>query len=169
MRVMINLGATNSWPWLNQSKRLGICLKGILESLVMVDQYFLNLYEVRPLYETGVRYRNEPEGKAVFIPSNADKNVDAAFGRQVSGQMEEAASIPAILARGWGDCDDLAPWRVAELRRQGEKAKIRVQWKKDSNVKLFHIVVRREDGSIEDPSKVLGMHEPHWKNPRLYM
>ena len=29
-----------------------------------------------------------------------------------------------VLSRGWGDCDDLAPWRVAELQEAGEKATI---------------------------------------------
>lgn len=57
------------------------------------------------------------------------------------------------------NCDDLAPWRCAELREAGEPAKIRVQWKRDARTgqKLFHILVRRADGSIEDPSLKLGM------------
>ena len=57
------------------------------------------------------------------------------------------------------NCDDLSPWRVAELREHGEPAKIRIQWKKhpETGQKLFHIVVRRADGSIEDPSLLLGM------------
>ncbi len=54
-------------------------------------------------------------------------------------------------------CDDLAPWRCAELRHQGERARIRIQWKRFPNGKLFHIVVRRENGEIEDPSAILGM------------
>ena len=102
----------------------------------MVNQLFLKTHRVPPLYESGVRYQNEPR----------------------SFPCEEFASIPAVMARGWGDCDDLAPWRVAELREQGERAKIRIQWKRQpSGTKLFHVVVRRGDGSIEDPSRILGM------------
>jgi hypothetical protein len=70
--------------------------------------------------------------------------------------------------RIWMDvhnCDDLAPWRVAELQAHGEKAKIRIQWKRPTlangskGKKYFHIVVRRQNGSIEDPSAKLGMYE----------
>ncbi|WP_230685800.1 hypothetical protein, partial [Streptococcus pneumoniae] len=28
---------------------------------------------------------------------------------------------PTVLARGWGDCDDLAPWLAAVLRGQGHE------------------------------------------------
>lgn len=69
---------------------------------------------------------------------------------------------------GWLDvhnCDDLAPWRVSELQLHGEKAKIRIQWKRPTlangskGKKYFHIVVRRASGAIEDPSAKLGMYE----------
>jgi hypothetical protein len=89
------------------------------------------------LYESGVRYQAEPW----------------------RGQ-EEFADIPTVYARKWGDCDDLAPWRVAELRAvYREPAKLRVSWAVNAAAKqrLFHITVRRADGSIEDPSRVLGM------------
>jgi hypothetical protein len=39
----------------------------------------------------------------------------------------------------------------------GERANLRVSWAKQGSVRLFHITVRRADGSIEDPSRVLGM------------
>ncbi len=63
------------------------------------------------------------------------------------------------------NCDDLAPWRVSELQLHGEKAKIRIQWKRPTlangskGKKYFHIVVRRQSGAIEDPSAKLGMYE----------
>jgi hypothetical protein len=57
--------------------------------------------------------------------------------------------------RGLGDCEDLAAYRLAELWRDGEKhARIRVI---AVNPHLRHIVVQRADGSLEDPSKKLGM------------
>lgn len=59
------------------------------------------------------------------------------------------------------NCDDLAPWRCAELRRSGEKAKIRLTWRQPvpGGRKEFHVQVRREDGRIEDPSLILGMNQ----------
>jgi hypothetical protein len=52
---------------------------------------------------------------------------------------------------------------VAELRvRTGENAKPFISWQiinsaKYGNFTLYHIRVKRADGSIEDPSKILGM------------
>lgn len=57
------------------------------------------------------------------------------------------------------NCDDLAPWRCAELRNAGEHAKIRITWREHplTGQKVFHVVVRRENGEVEDPSLKLGM------------
>jgi hypothetical protein len=117
---------------------LGSAIKPILEANVLINQLYLREFPQTPLlYRSGVRYRNEPQGQG----------------------FEDFALIPAIYARGWGDCDDLAPARVAELReRFSEPANISILWKRmGGGGKLFHIVVRRADGSIEDPSKLLGM------------
>lgn len=57
------------------------------------------------------------------------------------------------------NCDDLAPWRCAELRNAGEHAKIRIEWKTHPRTgqKVYHVLVRRQNGDIEDPSLKLGM------------
>ena len=121
----------------------------------MADQVFLKLHpDVPPLYQAGVHYDNEPSDFLCHIDGKTER-------------VEDFASVPTILKRGWGDCDDLAPWRCAELRNSGEKASIRIQWKTYAQrmslmalgrpFKLYHIVVRRQDGSVEDPSKILGM------------
>jgi hypothetical protein len=82
------------------------------------------------LYESGVRYAREPAGRERWqLPSET-----RAIGR--------------------GDCEDLAVWRVAELRARGEKAKLLLRRSGD---RLWHAMVRRGNGSIEDPSKRLGM------------
>jgi len=61
---------------------------------------------------------------------------------------------PEVLRRGWGDCDDLAPWLAAQLRHEGEDARaIAVR----SGPTKYHAVVEREDGQILDPSKWAGM------------
>ena len=114
---------------------MGLALKPILEALTTVNHIFLQSHNVPALYKSGVRYQNEPK----------------------EWPNEHFDSVPVVLKRGWGDCDDLAPWRCAELRALGERAKIRIQWKRLPAGRLFHIVVRRENGSIEDPSAILGM------------
>lgn len=112
------------------------------------------------LYESGVEYDREPW----------------------AGKFEEFADILTVLRRGWGDCDDLAAWRVAELREIGEprlglppeeKADTRIYWRGKCrfhrpHVNLrcagclktqltMHVQVRRADGRIEDPSRLLGL------------
>ena len=101
MEVLVNLGDV---PLLKRSRFLGLFIKPLLDALVVVNGLFLRAHHVDPLYQSGVRYQQEPP----------------------DGKPEEFAAIPMVLSRGWGDCDDLAPWRVAELQEDGEKAKVRV-------------------------------------------
>lgn len=135
MKVLINLSEN---PSLKRSRNLGLAIKPFLEGLVTANLLYLATHHVPLLYKSGVRYQEEPPGT-----------------------VEEFAGIPVIIARGWGDCDDLAPWRCAELRRSGEKAKIRLTWRQPvpGGRKEFHVQVRREDGRIEDPSLILGMNQ----------
>lgn len=145
MKVLVNISGENS-KWLARSRTLGSAIKPILEALVIIDQLYIRTHKVPRLYDSRVRYENEPVNTAKL------GGIDRRY------RIEDFAAIPAVIERGWGDCDDLAPWRCAELREAGEKAKIRIQWKRTrSGGKLFHIVVRREDGSIEDPCAKLGM------------
>ena len=63
-----------------------------------------------------------------------------------------------VTGRGWGDCDDLAPWLAGELRASGEDpgAVPRVY---QSGPNRWHVVVQTSDGKILDPSKWAGMDE----------
>lgn len=137
MLLTINLSQA---PHTKNGRYLASAARDILNALVRCDMRWLIAQReaglpVPLLYSSGVRYRPEPW----------------------KGQ-EEFADIPTVFARKWGDCDDLAPWRCAELRvLYGERANLRVSWAKQGAVRLFHITVRRADGSIEDPSRVLGM------------
>ena len=155
MNIEVNLGEGNS-AWLKPSRSLGIAIKPILEALTTIDFVYLATHHVPMLYASGVRYQEEPRQRM----TSSDR------------PNEEFASVPAIFARKWGDCDDLAPWRCAELRKLGYRAQIRIQWKRTANGKLYHILVRRfgpvpdfnprymvRDGNsvIEDPSRALGM------------
>lgn len=91
------------------------------------------------LYRSGVRYTREPPGSEVWqIPRGTFASLQ-------------------------GDCEDLcAGWRVPQLWLYGEtKARPYV---KRINPRLRHILVERADGTIEDPSICLGMHDR--SNPR---
>jgi hypothetical protein len=91
-----------------------------------------------PLYTAGVRWQKE-------TPTHGGHN------------EERFLTIPLVRMLGWGDCDDLAAWRAAELQRSGERARAVVYAVRPG---LWHVVVRRGDGSIEDPSTRLGMVVP---------
>lgn len=65
-----------------------------------------------------------------------------------------------VLARGWGDCDDLAPWRAGSLRATGEDPGATAVVRK-SGPSRWHAVVLRSDGSIDDPSRAAGMGAVH--------
>lgn len=150
MQVVCSLshGREGTSNWLRKSRVFGTAIKALLDAQVRNNLLYLSLHRGVPtLYASGVRYKNEPTGQLFNgLPA------------------EEFALIPVVLARKWGDCDDLAPYRVAELIHGGERAKIRVQWRARRNPdgtqgrKYFHIVVRRGDGTIEDPSALLGMN-----------
>lgn len=61
---------------------------------------------------------------------------------------------PEVLRRGWGDCDDLAPWLAAQMRHEGENARaIAIR----SGPTRYHALVEREDGQLVDPSRWAGM------------
>lgn len=61
-----------------------------------------------------------------------------------------------VLARKWGDCDDLAPWHAASLRHTGEDPGASAVAKR-SGPNRWHAVVQRSDGTIDDPSRRAGM------------
>lgn len=76
-------------------------------------------------------------------------------------------SIPALYARGHGDCKSLSAVRVAELRAVGIMANatfrfLPQQMSPDGQTK-YHILVARSEG-YEDPSRVLGMGNDELKH-----
>lgn len=57
--------------------------------------------------------------------------------------------------RGWGDCDDLAPWLAGQLRLQGDPGA--VAFTKQSGPGRYHALVRTGSGEVIDPSIWAGM------------
>ncbi|MEJ2325395.1 MAG: hypothetical protein P8Y25_00685 [Chromatiaceae bacterium] len=101
----------------------------------MVNRAHMRAHPKFPrLYHAGVRFKREPKGVETFV--------DAATCNW----------------QGHGDCAHLAAWRAAELiERDHEPATLMIRWRRRRYPKLFHVVVRRADQSIEDPSRKLGM------------
>jgi hypothetical protein len=113
-----------------------------IEGLASLDEEILAVADFPPLYESGVHYRKE-------LPDTW-RHIDDVF------------------ATGWGDCEDLAAWRVAELRHSGVDPDAHVYVYR-SGPRRYHAVVARGDGRIEDPSLKLGMQvsaERRAKMPR---
>jgi hypothetical protein len=65
-----------------------------------------------------------------------------------------------VSARGWGDCDDLAPHHAATLRVKGVDPGARAIVVR-SGPSMWHAVVQRSDGKLEDPSEAAGMRSNH--------
>lgn len=115
-------------------------LQVLLWTLIHLDELYLKRYPHTPsIYSSGVRYIREPLG------------------------YEQWVTIPEILKQGGADCEDLAAWRVAELRRQGIDA--RPMWNHRpiqtprGVATMFHIRVWNPKRGVEDPSALLGMHD----------
>ena len=106
-------------------------------ALQQIDMGYLRRHPQTPeLYSSGVRYQEERPGQ------------------------ERWQDIPQVLQRGVGDCEDLSAWRAAELNiRSGISARAEVAVSKvyPDGRRLYHVFVRLPDGTIEDPSRILGM------------
>lgn len=92
------------------------------------------------LYRSGIVYRREPIGE------------------------EHWQTATELLRNGLGDCEDLSAYRAAELRMLGEPAGVAIVPTRRGS---FHAVVRRGDGRIEDPSKILIVLEQIREQERL--
>lgn len=113
------------------------CLYYMLEAMTLINESYLRANPRTPLlYQSGVRYSQECRD-------------------------EQWQDIPVTLKRGYADCEDLATYRVAELRvRFGErraKVFLKHHYSPLRDHYTYHVMVRRANGKIEDPSRRLGM------------
>lgn len=122
-------------PGVLDKRRLAL----FVELLTQLDEIYLRENPQTPgLYQSGVRYELMP-------------------------QTEYWLEIPWALAfarAGHGvDCKTLAAWRTAELRvREGQPgARPVLSEYYSANEHVYHVRVQRQDGTIEDPSALLGM------------
>lgn len=107
-------------------------VQALLDGLTAINRAWLRHHKAPQLYASGVRYKRE-RGKEAW------------------------QAIPAVLRAGSGDCEDLASWRAAELQDRGERARavlVKVR------PRQLHVMVRRQNGRLEDPSRRLGMKGP---------
>ncbi len=125
-------------------------LKILLDALTATNLSYLRQHpETPPLYKSGVRYQRErPERFKTFEGTRWLEH----------GTGELFRDIPEVIAKRGGDCEDLCAWRCAELLAQGEPCLPTFRWHERANKSmLYHILVNRKDGAIEDPSRILGM------------
>lgn len=106
-----------------------------LAALTALNEQFIREHpQVPHLYASGIRYQREGKTKS---------------GRQ----KEKWLTYPLMLLLKHADCEDLSAALAAFYRVQGIKA---VAVARESSIG-YHIVVQLPDGTIEDPSRKLGM------------
>lgn len=130
-----------------EGAKLGV-LVALLEGLIAADVAYLLAHPGAPtIYLSGVTYRGVPQ-----LYESGVRYQEEARGK------EDWLDIPEIISRGVADCEDLACWRIAELRvRERERATPAIKRTQLDRTTVYHIAVRRQNGRLEDPSRVLGM------------
>ena len=110
-------------------------LRYLLDALTRIDLLYLRKHPNTPsIYDAGVWYCEEPPGQ------------------------EDWQDVPTCLRMGACDCDDLAPWRAAELQARGVRARAVVFGKpREDGAMLYHVQTELPGGRIEDPSVIKGM------------
>ena len=114
----------------NRSRK---CILWLMESMCQINETYLDAHpEIPSIYKTDVIYKME--------------------------RGEYWKDVYNIMGDGYGDCEDLSCWRVAELRLAGVKARPYIKWRKVQGSWLYHALVWRPGNRIEDPSLSLGMN-----------
>jgi hypothetical protein len=113
-----------------------------IEGLTQQNEELLSARRLPPIYASGVVYRKE--------------------------RKDDWRSADKVDASGWGDCEDLASWRAAELRTSGIDPAAWVHVYRSGPAR-YHAVVGRGDGTVEDPSYILGMRVPRGWRPIQYV
>ena len=130
----------------------GQIIRALLHGLCASNLAWLAFEPTPPLYQSGVRYHHDPDGR-----------------------LEHWTDIPETLRRGVGACADLTAWRMAELLAAGDRSHDwhvtvdDVRTPSGRIVTTYHVCLRRPDPhgelvdrsgrrwGLEDPSRRLGM------------
>lgn len=107
-----------------------------LAATTAIDVHLIRKYGLPKLYESGVRYRRE-----------------VCLAKHIRETCERFLTAEKLLQERFGDCDDLAPYRAAELILSGVRARARAV----PSPAGWHCIVKLPNGTIEDPSAKLGM------------
>lgn len=107
-------------------------IKILVDALVRLNKEAMKRKRFPKLFESGVRYKREGPGREQWQP------------------------YEQMLETGFGDCEDIAAARVAELQMMG----IRAQPWFSKRGRTWHVFVRFPNGTTEDPSQILGMKTP---------
>lgn len=122
------------------------------------------LYDSKVVYAIPDQLARPAPDKAKLVKLGnmlRDMDVDddslAMILRIVNG-IEIFLDIPSLYRRGKGDCNELAPVRIAELWEAGIAASpYLTKRQNDRGGWTYHALVLWPDGSAEDPSLILGM------------
>lgn len=143
----------------------------LLGAVSLVNLRYLDAHPETPrLYDSGVRYvqpdqmtrppiepRDLRELRALLTRMRQEPEVQDMIERILRG-VEIFLDVPALYARGKGDCNELAPVRVAELWQAGIDASPHlIKERGIGGGWTYHAAVLHPDGSSEDPSRILGM------------
>lgn len=146
----------------------------ILGIMAMLSLFELRQHPELPrLYESGVRYVPPDQAAGSWVEkSKIPKIVKcltecgmkpdkvAIIVRLIEG-AEIFQDILTLFEAGKGDCDRLVVARLAELWNAGLMASpYLIPYPNESGGKTYHAVIDHADGSIEDPSAILGMPVP---------
>lgn len=121
MRILIDTSNV-PMPTKLQAELARLALRGVIET----NRVLLRLAKKTgrpypPLYKSGVEYRPEPWVGFYVLDQDGEQHWQKG--------LDEFANVRTIYARGWGDCDDLCGWRIAELLEQGREASPRIYWR----------------------------------------
>lgn len=129
----VSLVVPNERPALNRALEVGTRInESLMRDWSSAGYHVPSVYELAAV--AGLRYKPEPPGQ------------------------EWWQTFLDNLERDDGDCEDLAMHQAAWYRHTGEDPQAKATSKRTGR-RMYHAIVKRGDGTIEDPSMPLGLAE----------
>jgi hypothetical protein len=127
-----------------------------LQLRIVVPESHVSAEVLNPALETVTRLNERllAEGRAPTFDEGVRHGVR--WRPEPAGQPESFDHAESVIKRGWGDCDDLAPWAAATMRASGEDPGARAVVRR-SGPGTWHAYVLTSDGKERDPSIEAGM------------